>query len=136
MEAFLRGKTSPANQHFLLRRGLLDDLALCLLPIDHRSRKSMRASFDLTAKLVKCNLKALQRLETLLNTETKLRNLVLLIDENLMDSNMLLRSLIISHHEFSTLPKYGRESAEAQFADQSRLLSYFKGFENKARILV
>ena len=93
VESFLRGRISYADQIFLLRRGLLQHVTSSIINTEHRTiqHEIIQSSFDLLGEMIKFNADACQQLNTILNTEAKLKKTMLLINDNLIDSNMFIR---------------------------------------------
>ena len=93
VESFLRGRISYADQIFLLRRGLLQHVTSSIINTEHRTlqHEIIQSSFDLLGEMIKFNADACQQLDTILNTEAKLKKTMLLINDNLIDSNMFIR---------------------------------------------
>ena len=94
IESFLRGRISYADQIFLLRRGLLQHLTSGIINTEHRTnlrREIIQSSFDLLGEIIKFNIDACEELDAILTTEAKLKKTMLLINDNLVDSNMFIR---------------------------------------------
>lgn len=72
---------------------------------------------------MKYNLEGCRQMDTILNTEQKLRKALMLINENLVDSNMFIRAIVLAADHFIHL------SGQATFATNSRLLSLFHGLD-------
>ena len=98
VESFLRGRISYADQIFLVRRGLLQHVTSSIINTEHRTiqHEIIQSSFDLLGEMIKFNSDACQQLDTILNTEAKLKKTMLLINDNLIDSNMFIRYVILS----------------------------------------
>ena len=82
------------NQIFLLRRGLLQHLTTGIINTEHRTnlrREIIQSSFDLLGEIIKFNIDACEELDAILTTEAKLKKTMLLINDNLVDSNMFIR---------------------------------------------
>ena len=96
VESFLRGGISYADQIFLLRRGLLQHVTSTIINTEHRTIQNeikpiIQSSFDLLGEMIKFNFDACQQLDSILNTEAKLKKTMILINDNLIDSNMFIR---------------------------------------------
>ena len=93
IESFLRGRISYSDQIFLLRRGLLQHVTASIINTEHRTiqHEIIQSSFDLLGEMVKFNIDACQQLDAILNTEAKLKKTMILINDNLIDSNMFIR---------------------------------------------
>ena len=93
IESFLRGRISYADQIFLLRRGLLQHVTSSIVNTEHRTiqHEIIQSSFDLLGEMIKFNIDACKQLDAILNTEAKLKKTMILINDNLIDSNMFIR---------------------------------------------
>ena len=96
VESFLRGGISYADQIFLLRRGLLQHVTSTIINTEHRTIQNelkpiIQSSFDLLGEMIKFNFDACERLDAIINTEAKLKKTMILINDNLIDSNMFIR---------------------------------------------
>ena len=96
VESFLRGGIAYADQIFLLRRGLLQHVTSTIINTEHRTIQNdikpiIQSSFDLLGEMIKFNFDACQQLDAILNTEAKLKKTMILINDNLIDSNMFIR---------------------------------------------
>lgn len=133
IESYLRGCTSSADQDFLLSRGLLQLVAGNLVNCNVRQKEVLQSSFDLLGELVKFNLKAFRQLDKILSTEAKQRKLLQLVNGYLVDSNMFVRSLVLSQEHLSASEDYEtREYAErssyvlTHIGDQRNRIRYLK----------
>ncbi|XP_015924383.2 short transient receptor potential channel 4-associated protein [Parasteatoda tepidariorum] len=102
IESFLRGSFCNADQDFLLRRNLLEDVVQnLLLNTTVRHKEVLQSSFDLLGELVKFNFSAFHVLHTqIINTPRIQKKLMNLMNGHLVDSNMFIRSLILSYEIF------------------------------------
>ncbi|CAN8017405.1 unnamed protein product [Ixodes persulcatus] len=113
IESYLRGCTSSADQDFLLSRGLLQLVAGSLVSLGVRQKEVLQSSFDLLGELVKFNVRAFRQLDKVLSTEAKQKKLLQLVNGYLVDSNMFVRSLVLSQeHLSSSSDKETRDYAE------------------------
>ncbi|XP_070385047.1 short transient receptor potential channel 4-associated protein-like isoform X4 [Dermacentor albipictus] len=132
IESYLRGCTSSADQDFLLSRGLLQLVAGNLVNCNVRQKEVLQSSFDLLGELVKFNLRAFRQLDKILSTEAKQRKLLQLVNGYLVDSNMFVRSLVLSQEHLSVSDDYeAREYAERS----SYVLSHIGDQRNRIRYL-
>ena len=79
---------------------------------------------------MKYNLEGCQQMEAILNTEQKLKKAMVLINENLVDSNMLIRAFVLAADHFMY------KSGDVKFAIGSRLLVFFRGLEKHVDLVV
>ncbi|XP_064466570.1 short transient receptor potential channel 4-associated protein-like [Ornithodoros turicata] len=96
IESYLRGCTSSADQDFLLSMGLLQLVAGNLVNSNVRQKEVLQSSFDLLGELVKFNVRAFHQLDKIISTEAKQKKLIQLMNCHLVDSNMFVRSLVLS----------------------------------------
>ncbi|PIK50045.1 putative short transient receptor potential channel 4-associated protein isoform X2 [Apostichopus japonicus] len=97
VESFLRGKTSFADQTFLLRRVYLRHL----LETENKSKEVIQSYFDLLAELMKFNIGAYQRFKR--SSQMKRRSFkkfMHIVHSNIVDSNMFVRCLVLSLEHF------------------------------------
>uniref|UniRef100_A0A8C9VDK3 Transient receptor potential cation channel subfamily C member 4 associated protein n=1 Tax=Scleropages formosus TaxID=113540 RepID=A0A8C9VDK3_SCLFO len=100
VESFLRGATSYADQVFLLKRGLLEHILFCIIDSGCKSRDVLQSYFDLLGELMKFNIDAFQRFNKYVNTEEKFQTFLTQINSSLVDSNMLVRCIVLSLDRF------------------------------------
>ncbi|KAH8009131.1 hypothetical protein HPB51_010921 [Rhipicephalus microplus] len=132
IESYLRGCTSSADQDFLLSRGLRQLVAGNLVNCNVRQKEVLQSSFDLLGELVKFNLRAFRQLDKILSTEAKQRKLLQLVNGYLVDSNMFVRSLVISQEHLCVSDDYeAKEYAERT----SYVLSHIGDQRNRIRYL-
>ena len=110
IEAFLR-TGSPERQCFVLRLGLLDHIITCLLSEDFKSSSnSLQTDFDLLGEIIKFSELALRVLNTKLGSET-FTQLMDLAVHNLVDSNVFIRSLLLTEESVRTKnPDYSSDT--------------------------
>ncbi|XP_054715839.1 short transient receptor potential channel 4-associated protein-like [Uloborus diversus] len=101
IESYLRGSFSSADQDFLLRRNLLQHIVQNLISSNNRHKEVLQSSFDLLGELIKFNVNAFQELNNHMHSNAR-RKLENLMNINLVDSNMFIRSLILSYELFAT----------------------------------
>jgi hypothetical protein len=56
-----------------------------------RHKETIQSSFDLLGEMVKFNYDACKQMDTILNTESKLKKAMMMVNNNLIDSNMFIR---------------------------------------------
>eukprot|EP00934_Nitzschia_sp_Nitz4_P008770 Nitzschia sp. Nitz4//scaffold166_size90379//57971//62599//NITZ4_005064-RA/size90379-processed-gene-0.62-mRNA-1//-1//CDS//3329538217//8760//frame0 len=100
VESYLRG-SSPAEQVFVARTGLLDHLIEDIASERLHCAGSLQTSFDLLGELCKGNSFVLRLLVTGLDEE-KFRKLMSVAAANLVDSNVFIRSLLLSLERMSS----------------------------------
>ncbi|XP_071534122.1 short transient receptor potential channel 4-associated protein-like [Panulirus ornatus] len=132
IESYLRSANPYADQVFLLRRGLLKHLAGSLLQCDPgpSQKEVLQSTFDLLGELLKFNVEAYRKLDNIISTEAKEKKLFRLVTKNLVDSNMLVRSLVLSNDLFT------REGKAIEFASHSRTLRHVATFKQRLDFLV
>ncbi|XP_077982757.1 short transient receptor potential channel 4-associated protein-like [Glandiceps talaboti] len=100
IESFLRGATSFSDQTFLLRRGLLEHIVRHMIDNDIKSKEILQSSFDLLGELMKFNINAFRRFNKAITSEFEFKDFMKLIQDNIVDSNMFIRCLILSLEHF------------------------------------
>lgn len=100
VESYLRG-SSPSEQVFAARTGLLKHLIEEITSERLHCAGSLQTSFDLLGELCKGNAKVLQLLVADLDEE-KFRKLMSVAAANLVDSNVFIRSLLLSLERMSS----------------------------------
>ena len=101
IESYLRG-SSPAEQVFAARSGLLKHLTLDITSERLHCAGSLQTSFDLLGELCKGNAEVLRLLVTDFDEES-FRKLMSVAAANLVDSNVFIRSLLLSLERISSL---------------------------------
>lgn len=129
VESYLRGNTSYCDQIFLMRRDLLQHVAGNIVKHDIANKEILQSSFDLLGELIKFNIEAFKSFDLILNTESKFDKFILTVNRNLVDSNMFLRSLILSLEHFSEDEQYD------DFRKYNRLLVYIADFKQQLEYL-
>ncbi|XP_056589459.1 transient receptor potential cation channel, subfamily C, member 4 associated protein b isoform X2 [Triplophysa dalaica] len=122
VESFLRGTPSYADQVFLLRRGLLEHILNCIIDSGCTSHDVLQSYFDLLGELMKFNIDAFKRFNKYVNNEEKFQRFLTQINSSLVDSNMLVRCIVLSLDRFESQTKDMKEC---------RLLSYMAQLENR-----
>ncbi|XP_033626830.1 short transient receptor potential channel 4-associated protein-like [Asterias rubens] len=100
VESFLRGKTSFTDQTFLLRKGLLEVILTNVISTGTKSKEVLQSNFDLLAELMKFNHVAFKRFNKFIETEEKMESFLKLVSDNIVDSNMFIRCLILTLDHF------------------------------------
>eukprot|EP00057_Strongylocentrotus_purpuratus_P030323 XP_781318.3 PREDICTED: short transient receptor potential channel 4-associated protein isoform X1 [Strongylocentrotus purpuratus] len=131
IESFLRGKTSYADQTFLIRKGLLEHVVQHILSSDHHSKEVLQSYFDLLAELMKFNILAFKRFNKAINSEEQFMQFIELVHTHIVDSNMFVRCLAL------TIEHFEKEQPENyEWGIQScRLLQYISKRENRLTFL-
>lgn len=112
VESYLRGDTSYCDQIFLMRRGLLTHVAGNIVENEIRHKEILQSSFDLLGELIKFNIEAFKAFDAILTTESKFDKFVTMVNKSLVDSNMFIRSLILSLEHFRA------EGQDKDYVDQ------------------
>ncbi|XP_017209091.1 transient receptor potential cation channel, subfamily C, member 4 associated protein b isoform X1 [Danio rerio] len=121
VESFLRGTPSYADQVFLLRRGLLEHILYCIIDSGCKSHDVLQSYFDLLGELMKFNIDAFKRFNKYVTTEEKFQMFLTQINSSLVDSNMLVRCIVLS------LDRFENETNDVKVVEvfsECRLLSY------------
>lgn len=132
VESFLRGVTSYADQMFLLKRGLLEHILFCIIDSECKSRDVLQSYFDLLGELMKFNIDAFRRFNKYVNTEEKFQIFLNQINSSLVDSNMLVRCIVLSLDRFESQTDAVKV---AEVISQCCLLSYMSHVENQLSFL-
>merc|ERR1712059_160976 len=96
-----------------------------------RQKETIQSSFDLLGEMVKFNFDACKQMDTILNSESKLKKGMIMVNNNLIDSNMFIRAMVLACDHFI---QSGGEAAE--FASNSRLMKHFREFEKHVQFVV
>jgi len=131
VESYLRGGTSYSDQIFLLRRGLLQHITASLIQTEVRQKETIQSSFDLLGEMVKFNFDACKQMDSILNSEPKLKKGMIMVNNNLIDSNMFIRAMVLACDHFI---QAGGEMAE--FVTNSRLMKHFREFDKHVQFVV
>ena len=131
VESYLRGGTSYSDQIFLLRRGLLAHITASLIQTEVRQKETIQSSFDLLGEMVKFNFDACKQMDSILNSESKLKKGMIMVNNNLIDSNMFIRAMVLACDHFLSS---GGELAE--FVTNSRLMKHFREFDKHVQFVV
>jgi hypothetical protein len=113
IESYLRG-SSPMEQMFAARSGLLHHLVEDVSSERLHCAGSLQTSFDLLGELSKGNSDVVRLLVVDLDEES-FRKLMSVASANLVDSNVFIRSLLLSLERFSA-----RDGSHPLFVDTSR----------------
>jgi len=131
VESYLRGRASYPDQIFLIRRGLLQHITASILQDDAGHKEAIQSSFDLLSEMVKFNYDACKQMDDILNSESKMKKCVLLVKNNLVDSNMFIRAIVLSHDYFMS-----QEGEVNTFAQKSTLFKTFCEFNKQVLFVV
>ncbi|XP_006639582.1 short transient receptor potential channel 4-associated protein [Lepisosteus oculatus] len=132
VESFLRGATSYADQMFLLKRGLLEHILFCIIDSGCKSRDVLQSYFDLLGELMKFNIDAFKRFNKYVNTEEKFQIFLNQINSSLVDSNMLVRCIVLSLDRFESQTE---DVKVVEVLSECCLLSYMSRVENRLSFL-
>uniref|UniRef100_A0A674EEV6 Transient receptor potential cation channel, subfamily C, member 4 associated protein b n=1 Tax=Salmo trutta TaxID=8032 RepID=A0A674EEV6_SALTR len=132
VESFLRGATSYADQVFLLKRGLLEHILFSIIDSGCKSRDVLQSYFDLLGELMKFNIDAFKRFNKYVNTEEKFQMFMTQINSSLVDSNMLVRCIILSLDRFESQIE---DVSVVEVLSECSLLSYMARVENRQAFL-
>lgn len=127
VESYLRGNTSYCDQVFLMRRGLLQHVATNIVEHEIRHKEILQSSFDLLGELVKFNIEAFRSFDEILNTTSKFDKFTSTVNRNLVDSNMFIRSLILSLEHLTNDESLVKDYAKKE----NRLLMYIGDFHKQ-----
>ncbi|KPP79586.1 short transient receptor potential channel 4-associated protein-like [Scleropages formosus] len=130
VESFLRGATSYADQVFLLKRGLLEHILFCIIDSGCKSRDVLQSYFDLLGELMKFNIDAFKRFNRYVNTDEKI--FLNQINSSLVDSNMLVRCIVLSLDRFESQTE---DIKVVEVLSKCCLLSYMSHVENRLSFL-
>ncbi|KAH9509476.1 Short transient receptor putative channel 4-associated protein [Bulinus truncatus] len=141
VESYLRGDTSYCDQIFLMRRGLLAHVAGNIVESEIRHKEILQSSFDLLGELIKFNIEAFKAFDSILSPDDKFEKFVTMVNKSLVDSNMFIRSLILSLETFraegseKTLNFVTSMDGEKVERRESRLVSYIGDFSRQLEYL-
>lgn len=127
VESYLRGNTSYCDQVFLMRRGLLQHVATNIVEHEIRHKEILQSSFDLLGELVKFNIEAFQTFDSIFTTQQKFDKFINTVNRNLVDSNMFIRSLVLSLEHFIDEEDISKEYVKKE----SKLLMYIGDFSRQ-----
>nr|AGC78792.1 trpc4apa protein [Artemia sinica] len=121
IESWLRGSCTPADQLFVIRRGLLQHITKVIVEGENSSennrgcedtsdsnglpREVAQSSFDLLGEIIRFSQAGCIELDSRLDANFKVRCFFSVINSNLVDSNMFLRSVFLSLDHFMASPK-------------------------------
>ncbi|KAG6954231.1 hypothetical protein JG687_00011920 [Phytophthora cactorum] len=106
VEAFLR-RAAPSEQLFVARTPLLQALITEILRGGaYRSQGSFQSAFDLLGEMTKGNRETLQLFHGLLSN-TQFATFMEVVILNLVDSNVFIRSMLLSSEKFAKQPESG-----------------------------
>lgn len=99
IEGFLRGRASVGDQLFLIKRGLLEHLVDHITSEELKPKEILQSSFDLLGELMKFNPFAFKRFDLGIS-DKQFEKFVSILSANVVDSNMLIRCLVLSQEHF------------------------------------
>ncbi|XP_020916846.1 short transient receptor potential channel 4-associated protein-like [Exaiptasia diaphana] len=99
IEGFLRGRASFGDQLFLVKRGLLEHLVDHIGSSEIKPKEILQSSFDLLGELMKFNPIAFKIFNSVID-DKKFEKFTHILTSNVVDSNMLIRCLILSQERF------------------------------------
>ncbi|CAH3021733.1 unnamed protein product [Porites evermanni] len=99
IEGFLRGRASVGDQLFLIKRGLLEHLVDHITSDELKPKEILQSSFDLLGELMKFNPFAFKRFDQVIS-DKQFEKFVSILTSNVVDSNMLIRCLVLSQEHF------------------------------------
>ncbi|GLE03130.1 hypothetical protein PINS_up012009 [Pythium insidiosum] len=106
VEAFLR-RSAPSEQLFVARTPLLQSLVQEILSGgSYRAQGSFQSAFDLLGEMTKSNWKTLQLFHRQLDS-TQFASFMEVVIRNLVDSNVFVRSMLLSAEKFAKSPMDG-----------------------------
>jgi len=105
VESYLRGSSS-VEQVFVAKTGLMEHLIDDVTSQRLHCAGSLQTSFDLLGELCKGNIEVLSLLVSYLDNEDKFRKLMSVAASNLVDSNVFIRSLLLSLERISYENQY------------------------------
>uniref|UniRef100_A0A4W5NCN5 Transient receptor potential cation channel, subfamily C, member 4 associated protein a n=1 Tax=Hucho hucho TaxID=62062 RepID=A0A4W5NCN5_9TELE len=132
VESFLRGATSYADQMFLLKRGLLENMLFCIIDSGCKSKDVLQSYFDLLGELMKFNIDAFKRFNIYVSVDNKFQTFMTQINSSLVDSNMLVRCIILSLDRFESQTE---DIKVVEVLSECCLLSYLARVENRLSFL-
>ncbi|CAB1353523.1 unnamed protein product [Coregonus sp. 'balchen'] len=134
VESFLRGATSYADQMFLLKRGLLEHILFCIIDSGCKSKDVLQSYFDLLGELMKFNIDTFKRFNKYVSTDDKVKfqTFMTQINSSLVDSNMLVRCIILSLDRFESQTE---DVKVVEVLSECCLLSFLARVENRLSFL-
>lgn len=112
IEGFLRGRASVGDQLFLIKRGLLEHLVDHITSDELKPKEILQSSFDLLGELMKFNPFAFKRFDQVIS-DKQFEKFVSILTSNVVDSNMLIRCLVLSQEHFMSSRFFTDFSTEA-----------------------
>ncbi|XP_031558497.1 short transient receptor potential channel 4-associated protein-like isoform X2 [Actinia tenebrosa] len=106
IEGFLRGRASFGNQLFLIKRGLLKHLVEHIGSSEMKPKEILQSSFDLLGELMKFNPIAFKIFNSVID-DKQFEKFTHILTSNVVDSNMLIRCLILSQERFMEEMPFG-----------------------------
>jgi len=125
LESFLRGEIISLIQAFLLEQDLVEITVNLIISRTPQNEIAVQGSFDFLSTLMKFNIEAFKRCSNVLDCTDKLQTLLRLVNNNLVDSNMFIRCIILTAAYIKE-----NEPNKINFLTENKLLKYFSG-DNK-----
>jgi Trpc4-associated protein len=130
VEAFLRARSNPADQVFLLRRGLLQHLLEGvgqLVAVGDNT--TLQATMDLIGELVRFNAEVCAKLDETAFHRRCVRHVITTTHLHLVDCNLFLRELVLAADYFHTPRAYTLKSgAVVQLTNYGAMTQTLSGF--------
>jgi hypothetical protein len=115
LEAFLRGNSRSYEQLYVAESGVICNITANIKTVAMKPSFNLQTAFDLLGELIKCNDHALEILEVALGDDSSFRFVMDILMNNLIDSNVFVRSLFLTMEFLSDLNDY----REQRFVDFS-----------------
>eukprot|EP00002_Diphylleia_rotans_P039837 TRINITY_DN9336_c0_g1_i2.p1 TRINITY_DN9336_c0_g1~~TRINITY_DN9336_c0_g1_i2.p1 ORF type:complete len:445 (+),score=66.21 TRINITY_DN9336_c0_g1_i2:78-1412(+) len=128
IEAFLRN-SRPEYQLFLIKRGLMHHILRSVVWKGSLGGESLQTSFDLLSELVKFNPEGIKLVANYFS-QGEFERFVEAIVENLVDSNVFLRALILTD---VSAPKMEKMRDESMLLGDSKVIEFYH--RNRLRLL-
>uniref|UniRef100_A0A8C5FSP5 Transient receptor potential cation channel, subfamily C, member 4 associated protein a n=1 Tax=Gadus morhua TaxID=8049 RepID=A0A8C5FSP5_GADMO len=130
-------KREPPDSSFRRPRGLLGlylkcHILFCIIDSGCTSRDVLQSYFDLLGELMKFNIDAFNRFNKYVNTEEKFQTFLTQINSSLVDSNMLVRCIVLSLDRFENQTE---DVKVVEVLSECCLLSYMARVENRLTFL-
>ncbi|XP_065676385.1 short transient receptor potential channel 4-associated protein-like [Hydra vulgaris] len=100
IEGFLRGGVTPIDQRFLIDKDLIKHLVHNLINENLQSKEIIQSSFDLLGELMKFNACGYIKFNECIESSKQIDCFLSMMTANIVDSNMFLRSTVLSYEHF------------------------------------
>uniref|UniRef100_A0A8C1IEX4 Transient receptor potential cation channel, subfamily C, member 4 associated protein a n=1 Tax=Cyprinus carpio TaxID=7962 RepID=A0A8C1IEX4_CYPCA len=107
-------------------------ILFCIIDSGCKSRDVLQSYFDLLGELMKFNIDAFKRFNKYVNTEEKFQVFLTQINSSLVDSNMLVRCIVLSLDRFESQTE---DVKVVEVLSECCLLSYMARVENRLSFL-